>query len=186
MPCRLTLLCHGRTTARPSVFPDNEALVAGEAERVAEAVSALSPVDRVISSPMRAAIETASAMAPDVELEPRIADLDLGYWHGQPIAAIDRDGPEELAAWMTDPAYAGHGGESRAELAARVGNWLEAAKLDEGHTLAVTHPAVIQSAMLAILGGAPEAFRYIDVAPLCALDVRSDGARWTIRSFGTL
>jgi broad specificity phosphatase PhoE len=186
MPCRLTLLCHGRTTARPSCFPDNEPLVAGEAERVAKAVARLGRIDRVISSPMRAAIDTASAMAPDVELEPRIADVDLGYWHGQPIATIDRDGPEEIAAWMTDPAYAGHGGESRASLAVRVAEWLEAAKLEEGHTLAVTHPAVIQSAMLSILGGAPASFRHIDVAHLSALDVRSDGARWTIRSLGPL
>ena len=186
MPCRVTLLCHGRTTARPSFFPDNEPLAEGEAERVAKAIATLGAIDRVISSPMRAAIETAAALAPDVELEPRIAELDLGFWHGQPIATIDREGPEELSVWMTDPRYAGHGGESRAELAVRVTEWLGATKLDEGHTLAVTHPAVIQSAMLAVLGGAPEAFRHVDVAPLHALDIRSDGSRWTIRSFARL
>jgi hypothetical protein len=50
----------------------------------------------------------------------------------------------------------------------------------------VTHPVVIQAAMLAILGAPAPAFRNIDVAPLTALDIRSDGRRWAIRSFGRL
>jgi hypothetical protein len=50
----------------------------------------------------------------------------------------------------------------------------------------VTHPVVIQAAMLGILGAPASAFRHIDVPPLHALDIRSDGRRWAIRSFSGL
>lgn len=181
---RITLLCHGRTAARPSAFPGNEPLADGEAGHIAALTGILDRFDRMACSPAEAARQTAAALSGDATVDPRLADMDLGRWHGRTIAEIEASGAGELEAWLNDPDHAGHGGESRSALQRRVTGWLTDAVAAEGHLLAVTHPAVIQSAMLAILGAPAAAFRSIDVPPLAALDIRSDGRRWTIRSFG--
>ena len=184
MPGRITLLSHGRTTARPSAFPDDEPLAADEAGHVAAFAGSLGRFDHVTSSPAEAARQTAAVLSEEVRADPRLADIDLGRWRGRTIAEIEASDPGGLDAWLNDPDFAGHGGESRAALRRRVADWLAEVGAADGHLLAVTHPAVIQSAMLAVLGAPAAAFRSIDVPPLCALDIRGDGRRWTIRSFG--
>ena len=184
MPGRITLLCHGRTTARASAFPGDEPLADGEAGRIAALVPALAGADHVLSSPAPAARQTAEALSGEAIVDPCLRDLDLAGWRGRPIAEIEASEPAALAAWLGDGDFAGHGGESRAALASRVSAWLDARLALDGHILAVTHASVIQAAMLGILGAPATAFRNLDVAPLDALDIRSDGRRWTIRSFG--
>jgi broad specificity phosphatase PhoE len=186
MPARITLLCHGRSTTRPSAFAADEPLAKGEAERIASLASALTGIARVLSSPAKVARQTADALSPTSTIDIALADLDLGHWRGRSISEVEASEPEALATWMADTDFAGHGGESRAALVQRVSSWLEERRSADGHTVAVTHPVVIQSAMLAILGAPVSAFRNIDVPPLQALDIRSDGRRWAIRSFGRL
>lgn len=186
MAARITLLCHGRTTARASAFPADELLAAGETERAAARAPALAEIDQVLMSPARAARQTAEAFTWTATIDIHLADIDLGRWRGRRLAEIEASEPGALAAWMEDADWAAHGGESRTALARRVADWLAERHLSTGHLLAVTHPAVIQSAMLGILDAPASAFRHIDVPPLHMLDIRSDGRRWTIRSLGRL
>lgn len=186
MPARIILLCHGRSTARPSVFAANEPLAEGEAERVAALVPALDGAAQCLMSPAPAARQTAEALSRASTVDPALADLDLGRWRGCSLAEVESSEPEALANWMTDAAFAGHGGESRAALMRRISSWIDEKHAAGGPMLAVTHAAVIQAAMLVVLGAPATAFRNLDVAPLAALDIRSDGRRWAIRSFGRL
>jgi len=183
---RITLLCHGRTTQRPSTFAADEPLAEGEARRIAALFPALDGITRILASPALVASQTADALSLAATADSALADLNLGHWRGRSLKDVEAAEPEALATWMADPDFAGHGGESRAALVNRVSSWLEARCSLEGHTLAVTHPVVIQAAMLAILGAPAPAFRNIDVAPLTALHIRSDDRRWAIRSFGRL
>ena len=188
MPARITLLCHGRTTARPSAFAGDEPLAKGEAGRIAALASSFAAIDRVLSSPAQAATQTVAefSLSHPTVIDPRLADIDLGRWRGLSLSEVEASEPEALAAWMEDAGFDGHGGESRLALMERISAWLGERRNADGHTLAVTHPAVIQAAMLDILGAPASAVRNLDVAPLHALDIRSDGRRWAIRSFGRL
>jgi broad specificity phosphatase PhoE len=186
MTARITFLCHGRSTQRPSAFAGDEPLADGEAERIAILTPALDGPAEILTSPAQVASQTAKALSLASTADSALADLDLGQWRGRSLSDVEASEPEALSAWMADTDFAGHGGESRAALVKRVSSWLEERRSVDGHTLAVTHPVVIQAAMLAILGAPAPAFRNIDVAPLTALDIRSDGRRWAIRSFGQL
>ena len=186
MPVRITLLCHGRSTARPSAFAADEPLAEGEAERIAALASTLTGIAQVLSSPAKVARQTADALSPASTIDVALADLDLGRWSGRSLSDVDASEPEALATWMVDAGFAGHGGESRSALVQRVSSWLDQDRPADSHIFAVTHPVVIQAAMLSILGAPASAFRNIDVPPLQALDIRSDGRRWAIRSFGRL
>jgi broad specificity phosphatase PhoE len=186
MTIRVTLVCHGRSTRRPSAFAADEPLGDGEAGRIAALSHTLSDVTEALTSPARVATETAAALALVTAIDHGLADLDLGHWRGLSLKEVEAREPEALATWMSDMGFAGHGGESRAALSRRVASWLEERQFVNGHTVAVTHPVVIQAAVLAVLGAPASAFRHIDVPPLHALDLRSDGRRWTIRSFGGL
>lgn len=186
MPARITLLCHGRSTTRPSAFAGDEPLAGGEAERIAALAPALAGVTRILSSPALIARQTADALSVTAIIDIALADLDLGHWRGRSLSDIESSEPEALATWMADTDFFGHGGESRSTLFQRVSSWLDEKRTADGHLLAVTHPVVIQAAMLGILGAPASAFRHIDVPPLHALDIRSDGRRWAIRSFSGL
>ena len=186
MPARLILLCHGRTAARPSAFPDDEALAGGETERIDALRAVLGPLEHTLSSAARAARQTAGLLSSDVSVEPRLSAIDLARWRGRDIDGIEASEPQALALWMQDPDFSGHGGESRTLFAKRVSEWLAGRDMRDGTTLAVTHTSVVQAAVAAILGAPPMALRGIDAGPLQALDLRSDGRRWAIRSLGKL
>jgi len=51
-----------------------------------------------------------------------------------------------------------------------------------GHTVAVTHAAVVRAAVVVTLGAPPAGFWRIDVAPLTATLLRGGPGRWTVRS----
>ena len=79
-------------------------------------------VDRIISSPMLRALETAQTVATGrpVEVDERLRELDYGRWEGLTYAEIDGHDRELRTRWEHDPA-ATHspGGESGDDVAAR-------------------------------------------------------------------
>lgn len=183
---RLTLLCHGRTTARPSAFPADEPLAPHEHLKIGELAPQLGKPDRVLSSPAHAAWQTAELISENVLVDRALADINYGKWIGMRISDVQASEPESLAEWIENPDFVPHGVESHADLLARIGAWLEARTGERGHTLAVTHPNVVRAVVIAVLGAAPGAFRNIDVEHLSVADIRSDGRRWTLRSLGRL
>lgn len=83
--------------------------------------------DRVISSPLRRAVETVEILAAGraVETDPRLAEMDYGEWEGLTYAEIEARDLERRRRWEADPATE-HcpGGESGNEVAARVRSFL--------------------------------------------------------------
>ncbi|MGB3457594.1 MAG: alpha-ribazole phosphatase [Litorimonas sp.] len=132
--------CYGRTDlALADSFP-------AEAEAV---LAALPGVDRIVSSPLRRcrrlAEHIADARALSVGIDPRLVEMDFGAWEGLAWSDIPRD---ELDAWAADFLHARpHGGESVAELRARVRDALDYWTRPAGRTLLVTHAGVVKAAL---------------------------------------
>lgn len=185
MTSRLMLLCQGATTAtRISAFSADEPLE----QRALAVIRASRPfdwrADRACASPMLAARQTAAALALAAKEDAGLRDLDYGRWTGRRIAEIGLEWPEDLARWLGDPGFDGHGGESIAALLARAGEWLDQHSATPGRTVAVTHASVVRAMVLHVLGAPADAFWRIDVAPLTLTDLRYDGRRWAVRSCG--
>lgn len=104
-----------------------------EAEQLARRLKGVR-LDRIISSPMVRALETARAIAAgrpaaaegdEVEIDERLRELDYGRWEGLTHGEMDARDPELRARWEHDPA-ATHapGGECGDDVAARVRSFL--------------------------------------------------------------
>jgi broad specificity phosphatase PhoE len=182
MPGRLTLICHGATAAtRASAFPLDEPLEDG----VMEQARTLSPVlrrwDRAATSPALGARQTADALSLNASVHPALRDCDYGRWGGRKLIDIQAAHPAEVATWLSDPGAAPHGGESLLALMLRVSDWVADRLHDDGHTIAVTHAAVIRAAVIGVLGAPPQSFWRIDIEPMSLVDLRSDKRRWVLR-----
>jgi broad specificity phosphatase PhoE len=84
-------------------------------------------IDRVISSPMVRALETARILAGDrpIETDERLREMHYGRWEGLTFQEIPQRDPELRARWESDPADTHTpGGESGADVAARVLSFL--------------------------------------------------------------
>jgi alpha-ribazole phosphatase len=130
--------CYGTTDLPPG--PD----LANEARRLA---AQLPPVARIVTSPLvrcaRLAERLAVARGLEVGRDARLRELHFGSWEGLPWDRVPR---AELDLWAADLLHARpHGGETVAEMAARVAAALE----DHGApgTLIVTHMGVIRAAL---------------------------------------
>jgi probable phosphoglycerate mutase len=92
-----------------------------EAEALARRLAGVR-IDRIVSSPMVRALETAQVIAKGrpVELDERLRELDYGRWEGLTYAEIEARDPELRSHWEHDPATI-HSpeGESGDEVATR-------------------------------------------------------------------
>ena len=80
------------------------------------------PLERVISSPLRRAFETARIAAPNaaVETDPRLMEMDYGRWEGLTVPELESRWPELRRRFEADPAsVACPGGESGRQVALR-------------------------------------------------------------------
>jgi broad specificity phosphatase PhoE len=184
MSSRITLVSHSSTSATSAgAFAADESL---DARGVARAVSArgrLSRAVRVVSSPASSCLQTAEALWLDAAVEPALADWDLGRWQGRTLDDVVAAEPAAVTEWLSEPAATPHGGESHVALLARIAGWLGSVPSD-GHTVAITHAAVIRAAVLAVLAAPPAGFWRIDIAPLTATELRGGPGRWTVRTTG--
>ena len=104
------------------------------------------PVDRIVSSPLRRAMEVARAVAQrtgaPLHADDRLTDQDYGTWEGEAWSSLPRT---ETIAWETDPVhYAPGGGESAAAMLRRLRHvWTRLAS-SEDTTLVITHAGPIQ------------------------------------------
>lgn len=180
---RLTLLCHAPAAhSHPVAFPDDRPLDDDIRTQLPHLKPRLSMVDRCLTSPLLRARQTASDLGLDAEVDAALRDLDVGRWKGRALSDIQAATPEAVAAWLVDPKMVPHGGESRAELQARVSGWLDTQAGARGHTLCITHAAVIKAAVLHVLAASADAFFRLDIEPLSLTDLRYDGRRWALRS----
>jgi len=114
-----------------------------------------------------------------VELE----DLNYCSWRGKSLDEVQFTDPDGVRRWLTDIDAAPHGGESIANFLARIKRWL-IAQHGSGHTLAVTHPAVIRAAVVLTLQAPAQSFWRIDIPPMSITDLRWNGGFWNLRSSG--
>lgn len=150
----ITLLRHGQTAANARGLlqgrVDNPLDDLGRAQARA-AADLLAPVDRVISSPLARAHQTADAFHRRVEVDERWVELDYGDWDGRPMRDVP---PEVWNRWRTDLDVRPPGGETLVELGHRVRQALE--ELARGdlpaHTLIVSHVSPIKAAVAWVLG----------------------------------
>lgn len=186
LPTRITLVSHAPTLAlRRASFPLDEPLIEGEVEKIASIGWVAPRAQHIWCGPERRAQQTAKALGLEPSVSVDLGDVDYGTWQGKGIDVVQVSDPEGLANWLTNVHATPHGGESLVELLARVGQWLEHQK-SAGHTIAVTHPAVIRAAILCAIQAPPESFWRIEIAPLSMTDLRFNGKLWTVRSTGCL
>jgi probable phosphoglycerate mutase len=120
--------------------------------------------DRIVSSPLRRAHETATIVAAGrtVETDARLAEMDYGAWEGLTYEQIDALDLDFRHRWAADPdLLEAPGGESGLDVAARVtaflGDllvWAAPAGEEERVALAVAH-ATLNRVLLAVALGVP-------------------------------
>ena len=117
-------------------------------DQARQAVDAVGPVDVVVSSDLRRALDTAAILAAGLGLEkpavlPALRERDVGDWTGLTRAEIDQRWPGALAGRMPDPP----GGETYDLLLARVLESVGALACAYGDqkVLAVTHGGFIRA-----------------------------------------
>ena len=148
------LVRHGRTAANAARklqghldLPLDEVGLA----QVTEVAEWLGRPDRVISSPLVRARQTADAFGLAYEVDDRWIELDYGDLDGQPL----RDVPASVwQRWREDSTFVPGGGESMAELGLRVrGACEEIAEIrSDLVTIVVSHVSPIKAAVAWALG----------------------------------
>jgi broad specificity phosphatase PhoE len=139
-------------------------------------VPELQQASRVISSPLCRARETAAALGPPVTVDERWIEIDFGIYDG---LALDEVPAALWRKWDTDPTWAPEGGESLAQVGARVRTacedvWEEAAATD---VVVVSHVSPIKAAVWWGMG-VPVDFPgrlMLDVASICRIGPGSRG-----------
>lgn len=172
----LILLRHGRTRlnaqGRLQGRVDEPLDDVGFAQAKA-AATFIGPVDEVISSPLRRAVETAEAFDQPIEIDDRWVELSYGVYEGVPHADVPS---EAWANWKQDPDWVPAGGESLATLDTRVRSACDdiRRRAAEHDIVVVSHVSPIKSAVAWSLGvGVELSWRsHLSHASICRIDTR--------------
>lgn len=154
-----------------------------QADRAARLLAALRP-DAVVSSDLRRAADTAAALAAVTGLEvvhdPRLRETYAGTWQGLSRPEIvERDG-DALPRWSAGEDVRPGGGESRAEVAARMVESIEEAleRLPSQGTLVVTtHGGAARVAIGRLLGLPQPHWGALGALSNCSWSVLDPGAQ---------
>lgn len=144
--------CYGRTDL--ALAPESESRV----ETTLAALTSLSD-PTVWSSPARRCLEPAMSIAEALRLSPphvdaRLAELDFGAWEGMKWDDIDR---QELDRWAADPlGFHPPGGESGAQLLARVTDFYQELRKLSGDHIVMTHGGVLKILLPLAAGKTPD------------------------------
>jgi ribonuclease H / adenosylcobalamin/alpha-ribazole phosphatase len=144
----------------------------------------------IVTSPLLRAVQTAQEVAAvtgaAVVTDDGFRETDFGAWDGLTFAEVRERWPSEVSTWLADPDVAPPGGESFAEVSARVTAALRRVLADrEGQqVLIVSHVTPIKTLVAAaLLAPSAALFRmHLDVAALCEIDWYADGPA-VLRSF---
>src|SRR6201996_573021 len=155
-PTTTILLRHGDTQLSPehrfSGQCDVPLSASGtrQAKAAACRLAAGTPIDAMVSSPLRRAVDTAAIAAAELGLTTVIDDdlreTDFGDWDGFTLAEIQQRWPPTVARWRRDPQQPPPGGESFADVAQRVNRACDRLLRDHGGqtVLVVTHISPIK------------------------------------------
>ncbi len=164
-------------------FPLDEPVVEREIAKIAALNWAAPRVEYTWTAPELRAQQTSNALGLQAVISDELRDCDYGRWRGRRMDEVHAEDTEGILAWLTEPVASPHGGESIEGLIGRVGRWLKE-QSGAGHTIAVTHPAVIRAALVYALRVPAQAFWRFDIAPLSLTDLRFSRNIWTLRCVG--
>jgi broad specificity phosphatase PhoE len=154
----LFVVRHGQTTANASGLLLGRAdvpLTETGLEQAAALAAAVGPVDRVVTSPLQRARQTAAAFGVPVEVDERWTELDYGIYDERPITDV----PGELwDRWRSDKEYAPPEGESLASLGRRVRSACDdlVQRATSADVVVVSHVSPIKAAVAWALGAGDE------------------------------
>jgi probable phosphoglycerate mutase len=176
----LILVRHGRTalnaTGRLVGRLDPPLDEVGELQAAAIG-DALKGADRVISSPLLRARQTADRISPDVEVDERWIEVDYGDFDGVPIASPE--GTEIWTHWREDTAWQPPHGESLAQMAVRVVEACQSVIADaaDQDIVVVSHVSPIKVGVAWALGASGEvAWRsHLDQASISRIAMSARG-----------
>lgn len=135
--------------------------------RAAARLMAGAPVSAVISSDLDRAVETAAHIADvlglPVRTDPRLRERALGDAEGRPLAVLEPAGSGIRDGTVVDPHVAPPGGETVAELYARVTACM-VEMAEETEPLVVTHGGVVRVLLAWSAGSGPDGMRWGPVA----------------------
>lgn len=190
---RIILLRHGETEAnrerRFAGSTDVELTSEGRtmAESAARRFRAVR-IDALHVSPLLRCAQTAEEVSRVSGLKPRVVpeirELDFGDWEMLSLEEVHERDAEGFTRWISDDAVPAPGGESWAELGARVGEWwAEVAERYEGRTvLAVTHGGVILWLARHVAQAPYQAMIAFEIDPCSITILQSRRGLWRIRS----
>lgn len=190
---RLTFVRHGTTDANVTGLFLGQTDVALNEVGVREAAAvgarlAESEIDRLVTSDLRRARDTAAAIASRhaqplaLAIEPRLREIHLGELEGVPARTVRAEHPELMARWAASPAdvrMPGDEGESLREVQGRA--WAAVEELvatgDGQHVAVVSHTFTLLSVICRILELPLDAFRrlHIDRASISQVVWRRHG-----------
>lgn len=164
---------------RSACFPSDEPADAASLRQAAnaEALDSRTGEKSLWAAPATAARQTADALGWAAIEVPELAEVDSGRWRGLPYTQVAQTEPAALAAWLSDPEAAPHGGESQADLAARVAGWLDKAELV---SIVICDVGVIRAALGHALGLGPLQTARFDVAPLTTTELLPARGGWRV------
>lgn len=175
----LTVVRHGQTAANVSGLflgradPPLTDLGRRQAGTIA---SALPRPQRVISSPLARARDTAEAFGLPVEIDERWIEMDYGMLDERPVASLAQ---ADWQRWRADVDHAPGGGESIAAVGRRVREACAAVAADAADTdvVVVSHVSPIKATVAWVLGTGDEvAWRmWVDDAAVCRIAIGRHG-----------
>jgi probable phosphoglycerate mutase len=161
-------------------------------DQATAAAKRLAPADIgvIVSSPLQRATRTAQEVAEvtgaPVVIDEGFRETDFGAWEGLTFAEVRQRWPAEMTAWLADPAVPPPGGESFADVSARVTEARDRvlARHRQQTILIVSHVTPIKTLVAAALLAPPAALyrMHLDVAALSEIDWYADGPA-VLRSF---
>jgi alpha-ribazole phosphatase len=162
----LVLVRHGESTgnaARLLLGRTDAPLTETGWAQAAAVGSRLGSVRRLVSSPLRRAVDTAGALGLDlpVEVDERWVEVDYGDHEGVAVGDV----PAEVwRQWRSDPDFRPPGGETLREVGRRVRHACEelmatagaGARDEDGDVVVVSHVSPIKAAMAWALGASDD------------------------------
>ncbi len=139
----------------------------GQARALREPLAGLGAA-RAVASDLVRARETAALAGFDLlPTDPRWREIDVGEWTGRAMADV---APGELDGWSRG-RHVPAGGESWADLVARVGGAVEELRAAGGAWLVFTHGGCVRAAIAHVTGASPTAMRSPDNASLTLIEL---------------
>ena len=167
-------------------FGGDDSLDAVGKAKAQRLLGSLGRVDHCWTSPALRARETAAALGLTAVVDDRLRDCDFGRWTGWRLQQVLFREPRRLVSWIRNPSLAPHGGESIPQVLERAAAWIRERGREQGHTVGVTHSAVIRAAIVHVIQAQLPSFWRIDVLPLSQTELRTNGRRWVLRSIGPI